>query len=113
MHNTGVKPELNFSIANILKFEQPVKGGSTSKTIAGKDTNVFNERTSQPKSPVTSNLPWLAYTRYCPPKIPSKYSFRAALNLSQKFMGPCNCTRQRIRNQFQKGELATVDLIMG
>lgn len=71
MHNTGAKPGLSFSIANILKVEEPAKGSLTSKNIDS-EGEVVNERTRQVKGLVTSNLPWLAYTRYCPPKIPSK-----------------------------------------
>ena len=71
MHDTGAKPDLSFSIANILKVEEPAKSSLTSKNIDS-EGEVLNKGSRQVKGPVTSNLPWLAYTRYCPPKIPSK-----------------------------------------
>ena len=76
MQNTGEKPELSFSIANILNVEKPVKGCLNSKHIASgsQASETRKEETSPLKSSV-SNLPWLAYTRYFPPKIPSEYSF--------------------------------------
>lgn len=81
MFNTGAIRDLSFSIANILKVEKPVKGCFTSKHIASKDYEAVEDRTCQLKSPMTSNLPWLAYTRYCPPKIPREYRFEKSLSL--------------------------------
>jgi len=74
MHNTEAKPVLSFSIANILKVEETAKGCLTSRDIPSKETETLTE--SGPlTSTIASHLPWLAYTRYCPPKIPSKFKF--------------------------------------
>lgn len=73
MFNIGPKPNLNFSIENILKEEKPMKGSLSSKLVASRDKEAaLHQETPLPEKSVTSNLPWLAYTRYCPPKIPSK-----------------------------------------
>ena len=67
------KPYLSFSIENILssgtfgprrqsKKENAQRGESCKQENAGK----------RPVQTLFTRLPWLAYTRYCPPKIPSE-----------------------------------------
>lgn len=73
MTNTAAKPNLNFSIENILKEDKPVKTTLSPKRVANKDTEALRQETPLPEKPLTRNLPWLAYTRYSPPKIPSKF----------------------------------------
>ncbi|XP_078343868.1 homeobox protein MSX-2-like [Oculina patagonica] len=70
MTNIAAKPNLNFSIENILKEERPVKTSLPSKRVANGDAEAFHEETPLPERSMTTNLPWLAYTRYSPPKIP-------------------------------------------
>lgn len=67
--STSKAPSLSFSIENILggktlgkerrRADIPAGGPVTSLFKGAKDNSV--------------PLPWLSYTRYCPPKIPSKY----------------------------------------
>lgn len=73
MTNIAAKPNLNFSIENILKEERPVKTTLPSKRVANGDAEAFHEETPLPERSMTTTLPWLAYTRYSPPKIPSKF----------------------------------------
>lgn len=73
MTSAEAKPNLNFSIENILKDEKPAKVLLSSERVPSKETEGVQERRPLPaESTVTSDLPWLAYTRYSPPKIPSK-----------------------------------------
>ena len=70
---TDAKPDLNFSIENILREEKPVKELLSSERVPSKETEGVQDGTPVPaERTVTSDLPWLAYTRYSPPKIPSK-----------------------------------------
>lgn len=73
MTNAAAKPNLNFSIENILKEKKPAKDLLSSKHVPSKETEALQEGTPLPVRTVTSDLPWLAYTRYSPPKIPSKF----------------------------------------
>jgi len=67
------KPYLSFSIENILSkgtFGPRERGR---KEHAQKDESSKMENTGKPAvQTLFTRLPWLAYTRYCPPKIPSE-----------------------------------------
>ena len=74
MTRVAAKPNLNFSIENILKEEKPSTVLLSSERVPSKGTEGVNEGTPLlAERTVTSDLPWLAYTRYSPPKIPSKF----------------------------------------
>lgn len=74
MTSAAAKSNLNFSIENILKEEKPAKVLLSSERVPSKETEGVQEGTPLPvERTVTSDLPWLAYTRYSPPKIPSKF----------------------------------------
>lgn len=74
MTRTAAKPNLNFSIENILKEEKPSTVLLSSERVPSKGTEGVHEGTPFPaERTVTSDLPWLAYTRYSPPKIQSKF----------------------------------------
>ena len=68
------KPYLSFSIENILRSpgtfgaQKPRSSETPEKRQIGNNdtTGMIHEETLQ------TRLPWLAYTRYCPPKLPSK-----------------------------------------
>lgn len=68
------KPYLSFSIENILRSpgtfgaQKPRRSETPEKRQIGNNdtTGMIHEETLQ------TRLPWLAYTRYCPPKLPSK-----------------------------------------
>ena len=64
------KANLSFSIENILKEENSSE--SSHDNSDNNDTITLQQGTSSPERSLNSDLPWLAYTRYCPPKIPSK-----------------------------------------
>jgi hypothetical protein len=71
------KPFLSFSIENILRKEpfkcrDPVQENPTVHRVRGKKTSE-KETTVKSADSIFVRLPWLAYTRYCPPKIPSKF----------------------------------------
>lgn len=67
----GVKPSLSFSIANILKSEQGAsKSSRPTQETHCKDEEVDSKRNSEQETLAINSLPWLAYTRYYPPKIP-------------------------------------------
>lgn len=67
------KPSLSFSIANILKSEQGAsKSSRPTQETHCKDEEVDSKRNSEQETLAINSLPWLAYTRYYPPKIPSK-----------------------------------------
>jgi len=71
MTTAAAKPNLNFSIENILKEEKPAKVLLSSERVPSKETEGVQEGTPLPvERTVASDLPWLAYTRYSPPKIP-------------------------------------------
>lgn len=73
MHNNGAESELSFSIANILKVERPANGCcKPEQTASGAQDSETPKKGDHLKNSVYNSLPWLAYTRYCPPKIPSK-----------------------------------------
>ncbi|XP_031549229.1 homeobox protein MSX-3-like [Actinia tenebrosa] len=69
------KPFLPFSIENILrkdfKCRVPVQENSppTVHQVRSKKTS-GNEASTKSAENIFMRLPWLAYTRYCPPKIP-------------------------------------------
>ena len=70
---TCCKPYLAFSIDNILGRDDE---NARSLTSAQKETYVRRE-SSQRKTPSVdpksvASLPWLSYTRYSPPKLPSE-----------------------------------------
>lgn len=74
MTRVAAKPNLNFSIENILKEEKPSTVLLSSERVPSKGTEGVNEGTPLlAERTVTNDLPWLAYTRYSPPKIPSKF----------------------------------------
>ena len=66
------KANLSFSIENILKEENSSESSYLSRPDDNNDTITLQQGTSSPERSLNSDLPWLAYTRYCPPKIPSK-----------------------------------------
>lgn len=71
MHNNGAESELSFSIANILKVERPANGCfKPEQTASGAQDSETPKKGDHLKNSVYNSLPWLAYTRYCPPKIP-------------------------------------------
>ncbi|KAK3732816.1 hypothetical protein QZH41_017713, partial [Actinostola sp. cb2023] len=69
-----VKPFLSFSIENILRKDSfrtrrdPVQGNPSINHRAKKTSE--KEATAKTGESIFARLPWLAYTRYCPPKIP-------------------------------------------
>ena len=70
------KANLSFSIENILKEENSSESSYLSRPDDNSDNNdtiTLQQGTSSPERSLNSDLPWLAYTRYCPPKIPSKW----------------------------------------
>lgn len=81
MTNAAAKPNLNFSIENILKEEKPAKDAVSFEDVPSKETEGVQEGTPiSAEKTLTSDLPWLAYTRYSPPKIPSKFLDPCILN---------------------------------
>ena len=67
------KANLSFSIENILKEENSSESSLLTRPDDNDDTAIaLQQGSSSPERSLTSDLPWLAYTRYCPPKIPSK-----------------------------------------
>ena len=73
MNNTTAKPNLNFSIENILREDNPAKTSFSSINDVRGATEAIHKETPLLIRSETRNLPWLAYTRYSPPKIPSKF----------------------------------------
>lgn len=74
----AAKMELSFSIERILAIDSKPQS---------KDVHCGSQELAAAKeNPVDSlvDLPWLSYTRYSPPKLPSKYSARLTL-LYQNF----------------------------
>lgn len=67
------KPYLSFSIENILSEGTFGPQNQQRKVHAQKYESSRKEKTKKPSvETLFTRLPWLAYTRYCPPKIPSK-----------------------------------------
>ena len=67
------KPYLSFSIENILSKGTFGPREHGRKEHAQKDESSKMENTGKPAvQTLFTRLPWLAYTRYCPPKIPSE-----------------------------------------
>lgn len=67
------KPYLYFSIENILNNETFGSRKKTRKDSARKNGSPTMENIGKSSmQTLFMRLPWLAYTRYCPPKIPSK-----------------------------------------
>ena len=67
------KPYLSFSIENILSTETFGPREQRRKEYAQKSERTTKENTGKTSvQTLFTRLPWLAYTRYCPPKIPSK-----------------------------------------
>lgn len=65
------KANLSFSIENILKEENSSESSLLTRPDDNDDTAIaLQQGSSSPERSLTSDLPWLAYTRYCPPKIP-------------------------------------------
>lgn len=71
------KPFLPFSIENILrkdfKCRNPVQENSPTVHQVRSKKTPENEASAKSAENIFIRLPWLAYTRYCPPKIPSKF----------------------------------------
>lgn len=65
----AAKPYLSFSIENILSEGRFGPRAKRSNEHAPKCADGSRKPSM---STLLSRLPWLAYTRYCPPKIPSK-----------------------------------------
>ena len=67
------KPYLSFSIENILSEGTFGPRNQQRKVHAQKCENSRKEKAKKPSvETLFTRLPWLAYRRYCPPKIPSK-----------------------------------------
>ena len=67
------KPYLSFSIENILSEDTFGPRNQERKVHAQKYESSRKEKAKKPSvETLFTRLPWLAYTRYCPPKIPSK-----------------------------------------
>jgi len=67
------KPYLSFSIDNILSEGTFGPRNQQRKVHAQKYESSKKEKAKKPSvETLLTRLPWLAYTRYCPPKIPSK-----------------------------------------
>lgn len=66
------KPQLSFSIENILRKNTPSQ--TAVREVKDIKTTNFKHNLCPPSSRenLLVRLPWLAYTRYSPPKIPSK-----------------------------------------
>lgn len=65
------KPYLSFSIENILSEGTFGPRNQQRKVHAQKYESSRKEKTKKPSvETLFTRLPWLAYTRYCPPKIP-------------------------------------------
>lgn len=71
--SSSCKPYLYFSIENILSNETFGSQKKTRKESAQKNGSPTIENIGKSSmQTLFMRLPWLAYTRYCPPKIPSK-----------------------------------------
>ena len=91
------KPYLAFSIESILgrKEEDDEKAVTPTQVFHGKEafTNTRREVEQEHKAPsevvstTIAHLPWLAYTRYSPPKLPSEYNSFVHLKLTST----CSC----------------------
>ena len=78
-----LKPYLAFSIDSILGTRDKDKTAlDPTRTLPEKETSTRREAEDQNKRPPAEDnmdstkirhLPWLAYTRYSPPKLPSEY----------------------------------------
>lgn len=67
------KPYLSFSIDNILRTGTFGPQKQRGKEYAQKGESTIKENAVKPSvQTLFTRLPWLAYTRYCPPKIPSE-----------------------------------------
>ncbi|KXJ23846.1 homeobox protein MSX-1 [Exaiptasia diaphana] len=77
-HDQPDKPFLSFSIENILRKDS--FGARRSNPVQSRIACVHSKKTSQNDATDKTNesifvrLPWLSYTRYCPPKIPRSKS---------------------------------------
>lgn len=89
------KPYLAFSIDSILgrKDEENEKTLNPRQVFHGKEafSSTRREREEEHKAPTEASsiadLPWLAYTRYSPPKLPSEYISFVHLKLFRN----CSC----------------------
>lgn len=72
---SSTKPQLSFSIESILRRKGPSQA-ARDKDKKETQSNSLKQNPC-PSSPRNTDLlvrlPWLAYTRYSPPKIPSKF----------------------------------------
>ena len=78
-----LKPYLAFSIDSILgRRDEDKTALNPTQVLPEKEASTTRESEEQPKTPPTEDnmdlmkirhLPWLAYTRYSPPKLPSEY----------------------------------------
>ena len=79
----GAEPHLSFSIESILRRKGPYRASAQEMgpcRASAQEIENVKEINSKQKVHLTSarddllvRLPWLAYTRYSPPKIPSKF----------------------------------------
>ena len=69
------KPYLSFSIENILSSGTfgPREQSRKENAQRGESSEKAGDAGKHPVQTLFTRLPWLAYTRYCPPKIPSEY----------------------------------------
>ena len=71
--SSSSKPYLSFSIENILSEGAFGPRNQQKKVHTQKYESSRKEKVKkQSVETLFTRLPWLAYTRYCPPKIPSK-----------------------------------------
>lgn len=81
----STKRVLSFSIENILRKDTRKTSNvlKPSRVESGCTTNVYasslptddQEKTRSPHDgSIVTDLPWLSYTRYSPPKLPSKFT---------------------------------------
>lgn len=68
-YHSDTKKVLSFSIERILAIDSKQQ---SSDVLCSAETA---PKTTQPRVESVTNLPWLSYTRYRPPKLPSKYNY--------------------------------------
>lgn len=71
-----VKPYLSFSIERILAkgpISRQPDPGDKEPLLKDSASSRGSDQAAKPLKSFFNRLPWLAYTRYCPPKIPSKF----------------------------------------
>ena len=104
---TGSKPRLAFSIDSILgRNDEPALLPAQHVRTEANEANEEERRTCQSAAVVTegcksiAQLPWLSYTRYSPPKLPSKYnSLIAILKVRYELLDVCAYTEHKLRHR--------------